>query len=417
MIVAPIASDEKKRLEELKAYGILDTPPEEAFDRVTRLAARLLGSPIALISLVDERRQWFKSHYGADLSETPREWAFCGHAILEDDVMVVPDATKDDRFRFNPLVVDEPRIRFYAGMPLRSPHGTNLGTLCVIDRTPRLGLSEVQRQILKDLAAIVIDELELRLSARRVLNSYRERQELIERVQTAYRSKSDFLAHISHELRNPLNAILGYADLLLSAPYGPLGDPRYAEYIGAVQASGSHMLALVTDILEYAKLEGGTSTLTLETVDLQDVARETLQILGHVAEEKGVRLDIVSPADAANPVAVEADAVKIRQMLINLVSNAIKFTPAGGQVSIYLDRLPDMARIVVKDTGIGIAPGDMAKVMAPFGQVRSNGSPQDGFGLGLPITKALVERHGGTLEIVSTPNQGTEVQLLLPFRQ
>jgi class 3 adenylate cyclase len=156
----PSISNEPERLDALRALQILDTPHEERFDCITRLLADLLETPIALVSLVDADRQWFKSCVGLTVRETPREFAFCAHAIAEDDTFVVADASCDPRFADNPLVVADPHIRFYAGHPLCGPGGHHVGTLCAIDRTPRQ-LSERQRRILKDLAAIVERELNL----------------------------------------------------------------------------------------------------------------------------------------------------------------------------------------------------------------------------------------------------------------
>ena len=152
---------EKRRLQELDRYAVLDTTPEESFDRITRLAQRIADVPIALVSLVDENRQWFKSKQGLDVTETPREVSFCTHAIQEDKPFIVRDAEDDPRFATNPLVTGKPDIRFYAGIPLKSPNGFNLGTLCVIDTKPRnIDASEIES--LRDLAQIVVDELELR---------------------------------------------------------------------------------------------------------------------------------------------------------------------------------------------------------------------------------------------------------------
>ncbi|MGF7206558.1 GAF domain-containing protein [Skermanella aerolata] len=152
--------DELRRLEALKAYEILDTAPEAAFDRLTAVAAGLFQTPVSLVSLIDETRQWFKSCRGLAVTETPRDMAFCDHAIRADDVLVVPDATRDPRFRSNPLVVGEPHIRFYAGAPLRTPGGEVLGTLCVIDFKPRRPSPENIR-LLALLAQAVVDALEL----------------------------------------------------------------------------------------------------------------------------------------------------------------------------------------------------------------------------------------------------------------
>ena len=162
---APLPADEAKRLAVLRRYAILDTPAEDCFDRITRCAARLFQVPVALISLLDEGRQWFKSRCGLDIEQTDRDLAFCGHAILQDGILVVPDATDDPRFRGNRLVTDGPRIRFYAGVPLINPDGFALGTLCLIDTRPRPELTVEALAPLRDLAAMVVDQLEIRLAA------------------------------------------------------------------------------------------------------------------------------------------------------------------------------------------------------------------------------------------------------------
>ena len=154
---------EATRLSVLRRYDILDTPPEEAFERIVKLTTVIFGVPIALVSLVDRERQWFKACYGLDVRETSREVSFCAHAIQSDEVMVVPDTTQDPRFMDNALVTGGPGIRFYAGAPLKTPDGHSLGSLCIIDTKPRAVFTEIQQEILADLAAQVMDELELRL--------------------------------------------------------------------------------------------------------------------------------------------------------------------------------------------------------------------------------------------------------------
>lgn len=149
---------ELKRLDALKALHLLDTDPEERFDRLTRLAKRLFGVPVALVSLIDFNRQWFKSNQGLSAQETPRDISFCGHAILGNDVLVVPDTLLDKRFHDNPLVVNDPKIRFYAGVPLQVPNGSKLGTLCLIDRDPR-SMSHEDLELLRDLGHMAEREL------------------------------------------------------------------------------------------------------------------------------------------------------------------------------------------------------------------------------------------------------------------
>jgi diguanylate cyclase (GGDEF)-like protein len=158
MLAAPIPQNETPRLATLRSLKLLDTPAEERFDRLTRLARRIFEVPIALVSLIDENRQWFKSCAGLGVSETPRDISFCGHAILQDDVFMIPDALADGRFHDNPLVTGAPGIRFYAGQPLRVPNGAKLGTLCLIDTRPR-ELDDEERGLLRDLAHIAEQEI------------------------------------------------------------------------------------------------------------------------------------------------------------------------------------------------------------------------------------------------------------------
>ena len=153
-----VLQDEEARLKTLRSLNILDTSSEERFDRLTRMAKRMFNVPIALVSLVDENRQWFKSCIGLSVRETPRDISFCGHAILGKEIFIIPDATKDERFTDNPLVTNEPNIRFYAGCPLRFTDGSRLGTLCIIDQKPR-SLSDDDLEALKDLASTVEREL------------------------------------------------------------------------------------------------------------------------------------------------------------------------------------------------------------------------------------------------------------------
>ncbi|MCG8350130.1 MAG: PAS domain-containing protein [Chloroflexales bacterium] len=186
MPTAPLPHDEAARLAKLYAYNVLDTNPEEAFDDLTRLASQICGVPVALISLIDEERQWFKANIGLDAQETPRDVAFCAHAILQDNVMIVPDTLDDERFAENPLVTDQPNIRFYAGAPLQSDDGYNLGTLCVMDNTPR-ELRPDQIEALRILSQQVMAQLELRRYIISLAHMVAEREQIEETLQESQR--------------------------------------------------------------------------------------------------------------------------------------------------------------------------------------------------------------------------------------
>ena len=193
---------EANRLAALVRYDILDTLPEASFDAVTRLAANLTQCPITTVSLVDENRAWFKSCFGVDATSVLRKDSFCGQAVMQDDVLVVEDATLDPRFANSPLVVNDPKFRFYTGIPLSSPDGFKIGTLCVIDKVPRVLTNEQQANLL-DLAHLVGDLLDLRLSQIAA-------NDALTAAEKANDAKSEFLSSMSHELRTPLNSILGF---------------------------------------------------------------------------------------------------------------------------------------------------------------------------------------------------------------
>jgi GAF domain-containing protein len=198
---APIPADDKKRLRVLWQYDLLDTLPEEVFDDLTELAARICEAPIALITLVDEDRQWFKSKVGVTINETSRDISFCGHAICQADLFIIPDATKDERFAQNPLVVSEPKIRFYAGMPLVTPDGHALGTLCVIDKVPR-ELRPDQKQALRVLARHVIIQLELRRRSHELAHARREREEIAADLKKAHAELARVRKQLQRHQRN-----------------------------------------------------------------------------------------------------------------------------------------------------------------------------------------------------------------------
>ncbi|HWY74846.1 MAG TPA: GAF domain-containing protein [Verrucomicrobiae bacterium] len=176
-MIVPLPENEKRRLEVLWHYEVLDSMPEEVFDDLTELAASICESPIALISLVDEKRQWFKSKIGISASETSRDVSFCAHAILQEGLFIIPDATKDERFANNPLVTSDPHIRFYAGSPLISPDGYPLGTLCVIDKVPHT-LREDQKRALRILSRVVMTQLELRHRSHELARAKEEHEKM-----------------------------------------------------------------------------------------------------------------------------------------------------------------------------------------------------------------------------------------------
>ncbi|MEP6830415.1 MAG: PAS domain-containing sensor histidine kinase [Rhizomicrobium sp.] len=229
-----------------------------------------------------------------------------------------------------------------------------------------------------------------------------------ERAEAANQAKSRFLANMSHELRTPLNAIIGFTELMRQKLMGPLGNARYEEYADIIYNSGQHLLDLITDMLDMAKIEAGKLKLNFEQVDLPGTIRDTVNLMRDRADAGGVKLVI----EDIGPIFITADRRAIKQILLNLLSNAIKFTPSGGRVSIAVQERDTMTRIIVSDTGIGIAADDLKRLGAPFEQARSNPFvAQGGTGLGLALIKALSESHGGGVTIESVEGYGTTVSV------
>jgi len=231
-------------------------------------------------------------------------------------------------------------------------------------------------------------------------------------AETASRAKSEFLASMSHELRTPLNAVIGFADLMRVQLHGPMGNAAYRGYVEDILASGRHLLELINDVLDMAKVEAGKHVLATERLDIAATIDECRRITAAIAAQAGVELR----TPEAEMLVAEADARAVRQVLLNLMSNAIKFTPPGGSVTVTLEVVAARCVVRVRDTGRGIAADDLERVLRPFEQVDSVLVRRHaGTGLGLPLSKALVELHGGALHIESEPGRGTEVRFDLPL--
>ncbi len=223
---------------------------------------------------------------------------------------------------------------------------------------------------------------------------------------------------MSHELRTPLNAVNGFSDMMVNEMFGPLGDRRYKEYAQDILASGQHLLALINDILDMSKIEAGKMTLNFQLIDMAEVVDDAVRLMRNRAETASLRL---TAAVAPGLPDIEGDDRAIKQVLLNLLSNAIKFTPAGGRVDIKVwamdaDAGPPSLCVSVSDTGVGIAKADIGRLGRPFEQVETqHAKTQQGTGLGLALTRSLVELHGGRFELESDTGQGVTASFTLPL--
>jgi signal transduction histidine kinase/CheY-like chemotaxis protein len=433
---APLPENESERLEALRLYNILDTLPEEAFDEITQLAAHICGCPIATVSIIDAQRQWYKSRVGLDLVETPRDMAFCAHTILGDKPLIVEDTTRDARFADNPVVAGGPKVRFYAGVPLTNKDGFALGTLCVVDLITRR-LSGEQTAALEALSRHVVTHLELRRALierslaeaklqdlnqtleQRVTERTAELNTSYELLKIANKAKSEFLTNMSHEIRTPLNGIVGMTDLMLGTPLN--GEQK--DFLETIHANGENLLTIVNDVLDFSKIEFGKLELDPHDFNLSNLVNEIAGMFRFRAIQKN--LTFVSSIEQGLPAEYRGDAARVRQVLINLVSNAIKFTEKGEVGIEVAGTAPkpgdDPAKLHllfrIHDTGIGIPSDRMDSLFKVFSQVDASTTRKyGGSGLGLAICQKLVELMGGTIRVESRPKGGTTFSFELPLR-
>jgi len=530
----PLPDNETERLEALKSYDILDTLPEKEFDSITLLASRITNSPVSLVSLVDETRQWFKSKVGTALSETPREISLCQYAITQDDIYEVHDLLENKTFANNPLVKGKSGYRFYAGAPLIDPQGFRLGTLCVIDTKPKV-LTVEQKDALTLLAKAVMAQLHLRRQNRTLKESegvlqkffeltldfmcianvegyflkisttfttvlgypenellgkpfvefvhpddveatlaetkklsqgyitiqfenryrkadgsyiwlswnsypdpatgmlyaaarditqrklseelFRKNLELQKEKDVAEQSsklKEEFLANMSHEIRTPLNSIIGLTNLLLKKEGS---HEKELEYLQSINLNSRNLFGLVNNILDFSKIESGKFELASREFDLEKVILDTVGSVQYFAAEKGLKL---STSIDKNLPRVKADAARLSQVLINLLTNGIKFT-AKGEVSleveiITLNSNTAIVKFSVADTGPGIPEDKIEEIFHPFKQGNNSLTREiGGTGLGLSISRKLVELQGGELKVVSREGFGSRFSFTLPL--
>jgi signal transduction histidine kinase/CheY-like chemotaxis protein len=393
---APLTDNEEARLGALFEYDILDTESEVVFDDLTLLASQICDTPIALISLIDPDRQWFKSKVGLDADETERDIAFCAHAIHGREVFEIEDTMLDKRFFDNPLVTSDPNIRFYAGAPLVTPEGHAIGTLCAISDKPKK-LTKRQRNSLQILSREVISQLELRSK--------------VKQLDIANRRKTEYLSNVSHELRTPLNAIISFSQIMLNDLKNQKIPEKFKRYIHHLDYSGKRLLDVINSVLDLTKIEEGKMDTEVSSLDSASFFNSLHGMVANNAEKKGVILNFILAKDF--PKTIVIDSGKLHQILINLITNAIKFTPADKHITLTASHSDNQLVLSIQDQGIGISEYNQSILFDKFIQVEKHRS-QEGSGLGLAITKALVELLKGKIKLVSEVDKGTLVEVSLP---
>jgi signal transduction histidine kinase len=411
MQIAEFPEDESERLRELRNYQILDTLPELAFDEIAQLASRICNTPIALISLIDENRQWFKARVGLGVQETHRDIAFCTHAIRDPaHLFVVEDTLQDSRFWDNPLVTGDPNIRFYAGHPLATPSGHALGTLCVIGNKPN-SLTPEQRETLRLLGNQVVIQLELRRALKRAAEaqdqfkeSERQREDLIKKLTRSNQELEEFAHVASHDLKAPLRVIHNASQWLEEDLAEHLtNDTR--ETMNMLRGRVVRMEKLLDDLLEYASIGGKNDPAFTEFLAGDALMHNILELLS----PKNFTVT-VSPSFADIRVA----RMPLQQILMNLISNAIKHhDKKSGCIEVSVEDLGSSYLFAVKDDGPGIAEQFHQQIFKMFQTLRPR-DQVEGSGMGLAMVRKNIEVHGGTLKLESAEGMGSTFRFTWP---
>ena len=391
MIIPKPHLRERERLTVLDSYNIMDSLPEEDYDNLTAIAAEICGTPISLISLVDQDRQWFKSNHGLDARETPREYAFCAHAINnQDETLIVEDSREDERFHDNPLVTGEPRVIFYAGVPLVGKDGLPLGTLCVIDKKPK-ELTQGQIATLNVLSKQVINLLELRRTTA-----------LLERTVILLREKNDdleqFAYKAAHDLKSPLNNISSTTDLFTDC-YANTLDEEGTTMLSFIKSASKKLKSLIEGLLEYSK----SDTVLREKKDELDLQALNDEVCGLFSADADVSMTLVSDLES-----ITVNKAAIDQILINLVGNAVKYNDKKTvELQLTVHEKDNFYEFHLTDNGPGIPKEHQDFIFQIFQTLGTTDRFGDtGNGVGLATVKKLIEKMGGSIWLFSSPPNG-----------
>jgi signal transduction histidine kinase len=398
MPISPLPVNEDNRLLALESYDILDTGEEKDFDDLTSLASAICQIPIALITFINEDRQWFKSHHGTDFTENSRALSFCTHAIASnEEITIVPNATLDERFADNPMVTGPTKITFYAGVPLINEDGFALGTLCVFDQQQRV-LSRDQIIALKILAKQVVDKIELK---RKVLKLERVNQELLNSNVLIQK----FASMAAHDIKNPLSSIL-LTSQALKTRHEKTQDEASLRLVNVNINAAKNLLTLVNEMLEYSKTPS-LLTAKKSTFEFKSFVQRICSLL---IIPENIEINLLSENRE-----VYASAIAMEQIIINLLSNAIRYNDKNpGIINIRFDEESEAYLLEVEDNGIGIAEEYFEKIFENnFSLKVSDRNNEKGSGIGLSTVKDLINLLDGTIKVSSTVGTGTTFSVKL----
>lgn len=394
----PIAENEFQRLVDLADFDLDYTGLQDKFKDLTTLAAKVTGTDISLINLIDSYTQWTITNHGLDLQFMPREESVCQYTILEEDSFEVKDLQNDDRFAKQWYVAEDPKLRYYFGIPLKSSKGNSLGALCVLDTSPK-EISPEKIELLRIIAAEIVSRL----------NTIREIHYLKRHASELNESRK----RVAHDIRGPLGGIITMAQLVTSS-----GDTiklkEILEFIELIQMSSKSLLELADEILVQDD-KWKNKNESAEEVFHQVKLKETLEKLyTPQALVKGVQLSVNTDASTE---LMPFSRNKVLQIVGNLISNAIKFTPEAGRVEVNtkltMEGTHNMLRLTVQDTGVGMTEEKVNHILNGQGQSSQGTAGESGYGFGLPLVKHLVDTLNGSMTIRSAPGDGTRFDVSL----
>jgi signal transduction histidine kinase len=398
MEIAPLPENESARLSALSRYQLMDSEQEQDYDDLAMLAAEICQTPVALITLIGEKRQWFKATYGTKVTENHRDFTFCSHAILNnEEVMIVNNATKDHRFIDNPMVTGEHQVVFYAGVPLVNPEGYALGSICVIDNAEK-DLSEMQIRALKILGRQALHLMELR---RRACEHERINKELAE--SNSFIQK--FAERVAHDIKNPLGNIMLTAQAL-RAKAQKEGHEGYFRFIDISLNSARKLLNYVNELLIYSK-SPADFTKQEKGFSLTVLLEEVMDMLTIPDCYK-----ISLPEDAE----IRCSRIALEQTLLNLLSNAIRYNDKSiPEIEVLFEENATGYYFTVKDNGIGMSPEIQSRIFDNgYCSGVADRFENKGSGIGLGSVKSQVERLHGSIRVESSEGEGSSFFLYLP---
>lgn len=394
----PVPANEKQRLKALHDYDILDTITEKEYDAITKIAAEICNVPASMMTLIDDKRQWFKSRFGFPVEETPRELAFCNYTIMDASrVLVVPDMREDERFSANPLVSGDPHAVFYAGAPLVTPDGFVLGSICVLDAKAN-DLDDNQRQALEALSHQVINSLELR-------KKIKELELIQQKLKRSNRSLENFARIVSHDMKTPLANISMLTTAFEESSESGLNESN-RKMLELIRRSANGLVEFIDSILmQSKKITKGQSQ---KEVDANEVVKEVIALIAPPADMQiSVRRKLPK---------LRINRTSLQQILQNLITNAIKYNDKPqGIIDIDLQTDDGYHHLTVTDNGMGIDPKDHDKIFREsktLGQTDRYGN--QGTGIGLAAVKEIIESIDGSISVSGEKGKGSVFTVRIP---